>query len=329
MNATSLSNKTSPMTSTAIRAPRGQFASQVMRHAVWVFLILETVVFSASSPHFLSVANLSNILLQGSFVGFIAIGLTLVLINGTIDLTVGSVIGLCGCLAAGLQWLGLIPALVLTLGAGAGLGLLNGLIIERTGVNSFVVTLAGMIGIRGLVFLYAGNDALVARYDVFSEIGTMMVGPVALVSIVFLVLLVALQWVLAKTVHGREAYAIGGNRSAAINAGVRVSRHIVVNFVISGLLAAICGIAMASQLGGATPTLGEGYEMWAVIAVVVGGTRFQGGSGDLWGTLGGVLAFSVLRNGMDLLHVQPFYVSLIIGSSLIVVLLLDRKVSRA
>jgi ribose transport system permease protein len=217
---------------------------------------------------------------------------------------------------------------MIALTVGVCLGAFNGLVIEFAGVNSFVVTLAGMIGIRGLVFFYAGADSLSATYDEFNEYGTMTFGPIGLVSIVFLIILCLVQFILRKTVHGREAYAIGGNRHAAVNAGIRVSRHVIINFAISGFLAALCGVAMSAQLGGATPVLGQGYEMWAVIAVVVGGTRFQGGAGDLWGTLGGVLAFAVLRNGMDLVGVQPFYVSVVIGVSLILVLLLDRKFTR-
>ena len=222
------------------------------RYPIWLFLLVEVIIFAFASPYFLTASNLSNVLLQGSFVGFIAVGLTVVMINGDIDLTVGSMAGLCGCLAVGLQFLGLVPALLLSLAAGFTLGGLNGVIIEKTGVNSFIVTIAGMIGIRGLVFLYTGGQPLSSDYDQFNDFGTASVGPLSLITILFLALLVSTQWMLSATIYGREAYAIGGNRIAATNAGIKVSRQIIVNFALSGLLASISGIAMAAQLSGAT-----------------------------------------------------------------------------
>lgn len=296
----------------------------VRRHPIWIVLLAEIVFFSLISRYFLTVNNLSNVLLQGAFIGFVSIGLTIVMISGEIDLTVGSVIGLCGCLSVGLQTLGLWPAILLSLAAGVGLGAMNGVIVEKTGINSFIVTLAGTIGIRGLAFLYTGGDSLSALSDDFNDIGGMTVGPVSVVAILFLVILGGMQWVLTRTTHGQAAYAIGGNRSAAINAGIQVARHNIVNFALSGLFAAVCGIAMAAQLDGATPILGQGYELWAIIAVVVGGTKLQGGAGSMLGTLGGVLTLAVLRNGMDLAHVEPFYAFVVTGVTLIAALWLDK-----
>jgi ribose transport system permease protein len=295
------------------------------RSTIWLFLVIAIVFFSLTSPYFLSVYNLSNILLQGTFVGFLAIGTTLVMVNGNIDLTVGSVLGLAACLSVGLENFGLGTAIVCALGAGAGLGLVNGLLIERTGVDSFIVTLGGMIGIRGLVFVYTKENSLSSTSDAFTNAGAMSIGPISIVAILFLTLVVGFQWMLSGTCHGRNAYAIGGNRVAAQNAGIHVSRHVVINFMLSGLLAAVAGIASASQFGAATPNLGDSYELWAIIAVVVGGTKLRGGVGSMWGTLGGVLALAVLRNGLNLTHVQPFYVLVILGITLIGALLLDKQ----
>lgn len=295
------------------------------RSTIWIFLAIAITFFSLASPYFLSVYNLSNILLQGTFVGFLAIGMTLVMVNGNIDLTVGSVLGLAACLSVGLENYGLGIAIICALGAGAGLGLINGLLTECTGVDSFIVTLGGMIGIRGLVFVYTQENSLSASSDAFTNAGSMSVGPISIVAILFLILIVGFQWMLSATCHGRNAYAVGGNRAASRNAGIHLSRHIVINFMLSGLLAAVAGIASASQFGAATPNLGESYELWAIIAVVIGGTKLRGGVGNMWGTLGGVLALAVLRNGLNLIHVQPFYVPVILGIALIGALLLDKQ----
>jgi ribose transport system permease protein len=297
------------------------------RNPIWVFLGLEFLFFSLATPYFFATINLSNVLLQSAFIGFLSVGLTLVMINGNIDLTVGATAGLAACLAVGLQPFGLWTALIAALAAGTVLGTLNGLLVEKIGINSFIVTLAGMIGIRGLAFSYAGETSLSATYDSFIDFGSLSVGPISVIAILFLAIAAIIGFVLSQTPHGRNAYAVGGNREAAVNAGIRVSRHVVVNFIISGLLASVCGVLMSAQMGAATPTYAQDYELWAVTAVVLGGTRLNGGAGRISGTLGGALALATLRNGMNLLHVQAYYVLVVIGLALIVALLLDRQFS--
>lgn len=303
----------------------GSVLHWVGRNSIWVILIVCLIGFSFGSPYFFTVFNLSNNLSQIAFIGFLSIGMTLVMINGNIDLTVGSTLALCACLAIGLQQYGIVVAIAGALGAGLLLGFLNGIIVVKTGVHSFIVTLGGLIGIRGLVFVYTGENSLSATNMSFMDFGMISIGPVSLIAILFLVFMAFAQWALSRTRHGREAYAIGGNRQAAENAGVKVSRHIVINFMVSGLMAAVAGITMSTQMGAATPNLGTNYELWTIIAVVLGGTKLQGGAGALWGTLGGVLTLGVLRNGMNLMHVQPFYVLVLLGVVLILALIVDKQ----
>jgi len=300
----------------------------VRRHPIWVFLLVCVLFFSSTSPYFLTIDNLSNVMVQSAFIGFLAIGMTLVMINGNIDLSVGSILAFSASLAVGLQPAGLPMAIGCALLAGAGLGFLNGIVMVKTGVHAFIVTLASLIGIRGLVFVYTQEQSLSASSMDFLDFGMLSLGPLNVIAIVFLVMLFLMQWVLARTRHGREAYAIGGNLAAAINAGVRVNRHMVWNFAISGLMAAMAGIAMTAQMGAATPNLGTTYELWTIIAVVLGGTKLQGGTGTLWGTLAGVLTLGVLRNGLNLLHVQPFYELVILGVVLILALFLDKQFNK-
>ncbi|HKJ95022.1 MAG TPA: ABC transporter permease [Gammaproteobacteria bacterium] len=310
------------------RGIAGEALHWISRHPIWLFLAACVIFFSFGSPYFFTPFNLSNILVQSAFIGFLSIGMTLIMINGNIDLTVGSTLALCASLAVGLQDYGLVVAIAGAVAAGLLLGLLNGVIVVKTGVHSFIVTLGGLIGIRGLVFVYTGENSLSATNMSFLDFGMISFGPISIIAVLFVVLMLAFQWMLSRTRHGREAYAIGGNLSAAENAGVKVSRHIVINFVISGLMAAVAGITMATQMGAATPNLGTNYELWTVIAVVLGGTKLQGGAGSLWGTLGGVLTLGVLRNGMNLMHVQPFYVLVILGLVLILALFVDKQINK-
>ncbi len=290
--------------------------------------VLLFIGFSLASNHFLTVFNLSNVLFQSALVGFLAIGLTPLILSGNIDLSVGSIVGLSACLAVGLQSFGLTVALTGAIFAGVLLGLLNGFVVERLGINSFIATLAAMIGIRGLTFLYTGDASLSAVDDRFLALGEMTVGPISATALLFVALTIVFQWMLSRTVHGRNSYAIGGNRSAAIDAGVPVHRHVILNFVLCGLMASVCGIAMAADLGAATPSYGRDYELLSVTAVVLGGTSLRGGSGNVIGTFAAVLTLAILRNGLNLMHVPPFYIPIVMGTALIAALVFDRKLNR-
>lgn len=300
----------------------------VRRNPVWLVLAALIVLFSLQTPFFLTVFNLSNILYQAALIGFLAVGLTPVLINGNVDLSVGAMVALSACLAVGLQSIGFLPALAIAILACTLLGLLNGIIVEFTGVNSFIVTLAAMSGVRGLAFLYAGENSLSSPTTDLIELGMMSVGPISVTALVFVAFVILFQFTLSRTAHGRNTYAIGGNRSACENAGVHVRRNVIVNFAVAGTMAGIAGVSMAAQLGAATPSYGAEYELWAIIAIVLGGTSLQGGRGSVVGTFGAVLALGVLRNGLNLIQVSGFYVLVILGLTLIVALALDRHFNR-
>jgi ribose transport system permease protein len=296
------------------------------RNPIWLSLAIAVVVFAARSPHFLSLFNISNILLQAAFFGFLAIGLTLIIVSGQIDLSVGSLVALsAGLCVVLLPKLGLALAALAGLSAGALVGAFNGLLVTRLGINSLVATLAAMIGLKGLTFAIVGEESIIADSPTFSQIGALRIGHVHLITIGFLLLLAFAHWALTSTRHGREAYAIGGNRTAAINAGIRVDRHTVISFTISGFLAALCGLAIAASMGAAVPTYGEGYEGWAIAAVALGGAKLTGGAGNVINSLGGVLLLAVLRNGLNLVHLSSHYMLVAIGVALLVALSLEKQ----
>jgi ribose transport system permease protein len=146
--------------------------------------------------------------------------------------------------------------------------------------------------------------------------------------VIFLAFTILVHVILSRTVHGSNTYAVGDNREAAVNAGIKVGPHMMINFMIVGFFAALAGITLSTQMGAATPNLGREFELWVITAVVLGGTKLTGGAGNIIGTFGGVLAIGILRNGMNLMQVKAFYVLVILGAILIAVLFLDKQLNR-
>lgn len=306
---------------------KGFFRGKTAIQPIWVFVLAIFIFFSFMSEYFLSFGNIANILVQTSTIGLIALGMTLVMINGNIDLSVGAILGLAASLAVGLQEISMTLAIVAALCSGILLGAINGLIVWKTGVNAFIVTLGAMLGIRGLIFLYTGEQSFYAMNFAFSDFGTSTIGPFPVLAIIFLICTLIMHLVLTRTGHGRNTFAVGGNPEASIDAGIRLGRHMMINFIIVGFFAALAGVLLASQMGAATPNLGRDYELWVITAVVLGGTKLTGGYGSIVGTLGGVLAIGILRNGMNLMQVPAFYVLVILGAILISVLIIDKKLN--
>ena len=309
----------------------------LMHNPIWGFVLIILIFFSLSSEHFLSARNLQNIVVQASTIGLIALGMTLVMINGNIDLSVGATLALAAAFAVDVQSWALFatwgnwqifPAVCLALLVGILMGAINGFIVWKTGVDAFIVTLGAMLGIRGLVFVYTGEQSFYAMNFAYSDFSSLSVGPLPVLAVIFIICVLAVHFLLSRTVHGRNTYAVGGNREAAVNAGIRVGPHMMINFMIIGFLAALSGVLLSTQMGAATPNLGRDYELWVITAVVLGGTKLTGGKGDIIGTLGGVLAIGILRNGMNLMQVPAFYVYVILGSILIAVLFLDKRFNR-
>ncbi|MGY6548914.1 MAG: ABC transporter permease [Roseinatronobacter sp.] len=308
------------------------------RNPIWGFVILIFVFFSLSADHFFDYRNFQNILVQTSTIGIIALGMTLVMINGNIDLSVGATLALAAAFAVDVQswamfatwgnWQ-ILPAVSLALLVGIAMGAINGFIVWKTGVDAFIVTLGAMLGIRGLVFVYTGEQSFFAMNFAYSDFSALAIGPLPVIAVIFLISVLGLHLLLSRTVHGRNTYAVGGNRDAAVNAGIRVGPHMMINFMIIGFLAALSGVLLSTQMGAATPNLGRDYELWVITAVVLGGTKLTGGKGDIIGTLGGVLAIGIMRNGMNLMQVPAFYVLVIIGTILIAVLFLDKRFNQS
>jgi ribose transport system permease protein len=304
------------------------FRVPVSRNPIFLLALALFCAFALFVPHFFSVFNVSNILLQSAFVGLLAIGLTPLMIGAGIDLSVGATLGLAACIVVGLQDYGLSIAVPAALASGVLVGMLNGWVVTFLGVDAFIATLASMIGIRGVTFELVGDVSMGASSSMLVTLGAAKVGPVSVIVVATIVVALIIHYVMRRTIHGRYTYAIGGNRKAAEDAGLPISSHIMLNFVVSGLCAAFCGIAMAANLAAATPSFGRDYELWAITAVVLGGTSLRGGTGTVTGTIAAVLTLSILRNGLNLMHVPMFYVPIAMGVVLVLALLADKKLNK-
>jgi len=317
----------------------------LLKHgAIWAFIALELIffsvagnVFSLSNSAFMDFNNMLLLLKQSAPIGIIAVGMTVIMINGNIDLSVGATYALAGVvLLDALTWPafasmgdGAIPlAILAALLTGCVLGLINGLIVWKTGVDAFIVTLGAMLGYRGLVFMYNGENPTSHLNWTLVDLAEARIFGLQTPAIIFLLTVLIVWLIMTRTVHGRNAYAIGDNREAAVNAGIRVGPHMVINFVLIGFLAALSAVVSFSGSGSVNPNDGMLFELWAITAVVLGGTKLSGGRGTVLGTLGGVIAIQLLRKGLGHIGADSETVNLVIGTILIVVLLLDRQFNR-
>ena len=272
-------------------------------------LVLLLVLFSFATPHFLDQRNLFNVARQVTMLSIVAFGMTVVLLAGGIDLSVGSVMAVTGVMVAALmkRYEVAIPlAIFLSISAGLGIGLINGLVTNYLGIPAFIATLAMMTIARGLVLLYTKATPIYDFPKAFDFLGQGYVGPVPFPVILLLVIFGLMYLMLRYTVLGRYAYAIGGNAEVCRLSGINVKLHSAILFAISGLCAGIAGVILASRMGAGEPTSAQGMELDAIAAVVVGGTSLFGGKGTLTGTLLGALLMGVLANGLSLMGIEPF-----------------------
>lgn len=312
--------------------------------AIWGFIILELVFFAIAGKYmsmtgtaFLAPDNMILLLKQSVPLGIIALGMTIIMINGNIDLSVGATFALCAIVMLdSMTWPILAPlgdwaipfAWGLALLTGMLMGLINGLIVWKTGVDAFIVTLGAMLGFRGLVFMYNGEEPTFHLNWTMVDIAELTPLGIPLPIIVFAVCIAVIWWIMNRTVHGRNAYAIGDNREAAVNAGIKVGPHMVLNYVLIGFLAALSAITFYSESGSVNPNDGMLYELWVITAVVLGGTKLTGGKGSIIATVGGVLAIQLMRKGLGFIGADTAMVNLVIGLILIAVLYLDKQLNR-
>ncbi len=291
--------------------------------------LIIAIGLSLLSPYFLTQNNLLNILDQSVVIGIVAVGMTFVILTGGIDLSVGSVAGLTGViLGLSLQNFGIPVSIALAVLAGAGIGLFSGILIAYFGLAAFVVTLGVMAIGRSLAYIFSGQTAISGFPSELSDIVyTTVLGIPA--NVLFLGALYLLAWAyLTYTKGGRTIYAVGSNKEAARAAGLSVLFYSVLPYVVSGALAAVAVTFSIAQILSVDPLTGTALDLDAIAAVVIGGTSLFGGRGSIVGTLIGVLIMVMIRNGLNLMGVSPFWQGSAIGGIIILALLAESVLSR-
>ena len=290
--------------------------------AMFIFLM----VFPTTRSTFLTPKNMFNILRQNASNLFLATGMTMVIILGGIDLSVGSIIALSGVVAAGAvvnfglpEAVGFAAAILV----GALVGLFNGFIICKTDIPPFIVTLASMNITKGIALVLTGGAPIRCMTDAFKFPGAGYVGPVPTPVILMIVIFVIAALMINKTQLGRHIYAVGGNVQAAKFSGISVEKVKFIVYSYTGLMAGIAGVVIASRLYSGQPTAGDGAEMDAIASVVVGGTSMSGGSGRIGGTLIGVLIIGVLNNGLNLMGVDSNFQYIVKGFVILLAVYVD------
>lgn len=290
------------------------------------FVLLVLVVFMLiKAPNFGTVSNLFNVARSISISAILAAGMTFVIITTGIDLSVGSTIAVSGCIAVLAAQQGLNPLLAVLLGMviGALIGLINGFLIAYCNLAAFIVTLGTMTFMRGLAYTITGGLPIVDNGLNFRALGNGYLFHVPIPFIVMIIVYVVMWIVLDKTKYGSHVYAVGGNAEAARLAGINVKGVLLSVYVIAGLCAGLAGCIFAARVVSAQPTAGDGYEMDAIAAAVLGGTSLMGGKGKIPGTLIGAIIFGVLTTGLVLMNVPFFTQQLVKGIVIIIAVLID------
>jgi ribose/xylose/arabinose/galactoside ABC-type transport system permease subunit len=282
-------------------------------------LLLLLIVSSFLSARFLSLPNLLNVLRQVAIVGILAIGQTFVILTAGIDLSVGAILGLCVVLFADLlQTQSLAVAIPVGLLCGALMGLFNGLGIAYARIPAFIMTLGMLTFWRGIAFICTSGTPIPITDATYYYVGNGYLAGIPIPSMILLLTLFAAAFVLHLTPFGRCVYAIGSNEDAAHLSGVPTKRYKLLVYTLSGFCAGIAGMVYSSQLSVGTPIAGEGYELDAIAAVVVGGTSLFGGSGSVFRTFVGTLFIGVLANILNLTGVDPFVQQLAKGALIVI-----------
>ena len=280
----------------------------ILQQNVVILFLIMAVFFSFTTGNlFTNGENIINIARQVSFDIPLAIALTLVLIAGGIDLSVGSVLSMAAALTMGLQPYGTLLSVVAAMGFGLFIGTINGLLVTKGRIVPFIATLGTMTLVRGIMLTYTKQQPIPGKDEAFTYWGAGSLGPVPVPFIVVL-LICGLVFVFLKyTKVGRNLYAVGGNAEAAFLSGIDIFSNKLIAFALAGLLASISGILIASRLNSSTVHIGLDSGLWAIAAAIIGGASMTGGKGSVIGAFMGVLTLGILVNGMNLLGVQTYY----------------------
>lgn len=309
-----------------LKTNKGSKSSAIQSLIMLFILIGMFVVLSLLSPMFFKTGNIINIFKQTAINGILATGMACVILVGGFDMSVGSTVGLAGVVAAMLAQgnYPIIVPILASVGVGIFVGLFNGVAVSYLSIPAFVVTLGTQTIVRGLAYIVSGGKPIFGVSQAYENIaGGKVFGVIPYLVIYYIIIAIVIGFILQKTVYGRRLYAVGGNAQAASVSGINVKALKMSAFAICGMMGGIAGMLSTSRTVSGAPLTGEGYELDAIAACVIGGFSMSGGSGKWYGMIIGALILSVMSNGLDILGVASYYQKILKGIIIIVIVLID------
>ncbi|MBG9980555.1 ribose ABC transporter permease [Facklamia sp. DSM 111018] len=303
--------------------------SKFNRYRSLVLLVIMIILAALLSPSFLSSNNILNVLRQVAVFGTVAAGMTFVVLTGGIDLSVGSILGLSGAISASVMVStnSLLLSVLSGIFIGVIAGVVNGYFISKVRIPAFIVTLATMTLIRGIILVYTNGSPISARIDSYRFLGQGSLLGVPMPVIIMLIIFIIGFIILHYTVYGREVYGIGGNKEAARLSGIKVVKTEWMVYIISGLTSSIAGILLTARLGSAQATAGQAIEMDAIAAAIIGGTSLSGGTGFILPTIAGAIILGLIDNILTLMNVNPHATHIVKGLVILIAVVFDKKMN--
>jgi ribose/xylose/arabinose/galactoside ABC-type transport system permease subunit len=300
-----------------------RYGTEITLAAILLFLC---VGLSVATPVFLTAENLSNLVKQSAINGIIALGMTIVIITGGIDLSVGSVAGFASAVGALLMTSGVAPifAVPAALAVSFGIGLFNAFMVHEGGIAPFIATLGSMTMVRGLLDLVTGAQTIVGLPASFLKFGDADYFGIPSEFVLWMILTFVLTIVLAKTRFGRNIYAIGSSQEVARLSGISLRFNLYLAYGLCGLMAGIGGVVLAARVRMAAPTAGTGYELYAIAAAVVGGASLNGAQGTVIGSVLGALIMTTISSGGNLLGIDAFTLQIAVGALIVIAVWIDK-----
>ena len=314
-----------------MRTDKNKVASMVSKYGIYIVFIIIFMGLSLANKAFFTRNNLLNIVKQGSIVSIVAIGQTMCLITGGLDLSSGSIMAFAGVTSA---TYGLIEstnfpvAILCALGVGTICGLLNGIIISYGDVPAFIATLGMQLIVGGMALLITNAKPVFGLSDTYTFLGNGKICGIPVLVIIMLCVTIIFTFILCKTKFGRHIYAIGGNELSAYVSGLNVKKIKLLVYSCTGLLTGLAGLLLAGRIKSGTPTMGEGYELDAIAGAVIGGVSTTGGIGTVYGAVLGSLLMAMISNGLDLLNISAYYQQIVKGLIIVFTVLIDVKTKR-
>ncbi|GFZ33886.1 sugar ABC transporter permease [Clostridium zeae] len=298
-----------------------------LKYSIYLVLVVLIIVFSGISPKFLSTANIGNFLRQIPTVGIITVAITMVLITGGVDLSIGAIAAFAGTAAAYMAVHGFNPIIVIAacLLIGALWGMFNGVLITKFKLEPFILTMGTSYLIRGLILFFTNGIYIKGVPDWFYSLANTTVGSRIVHSntVIFVILAIIMSFVMKNTRFGRYSYAVGSNKESARLSGINVNKHFVKVYVIEGIFAALAGLLLMSNLNVGAPSEANGIDLFAMAAAIIGGAQFGGGIGTIGGAMVGILTIQVFQNGLAILGVNTFIQQAVTGGIIVVAVIID------